>query len=86
MTEYPRTISPTTEDPIRPHQSMATFDITGDVEHAWDQSSPVQTGKKRNRLEKINYPKKRVAVACEICRSRKTRCDASMSFITTMSS
>ncbi|KAJ9136627.1 hypothetical protein NKR23_g9723 [Pleurostoma richardsiae] len=25
----------------------------------------------------INYPKKRVSVACEICRTRKTRCDAS---------
>ncbi|KAJ9633497.1 hypothetical protein H2204_006880 [Knufia peltigerae] len=24
----------------------------------------------------INYPKKRVSVACELCRSRKTRCDA----------
>ncbi|CAK7201576.1 hypothetical protein SEUCBS139899_004282 [Sporothrix eucalyptigena] len=24
----------------------------------------------------INYPKKRVSVACEVCRSRKTRCDA----------
>lgn len=29
-----------------------------------------------NRLRKINYPKKRVNVACDICRSRKTRCDA----------
>ncbi|OAL44508.1 hypothetical protein IQ07DRAFT_604872 [Pyrenochaeta sp. DS3sAY3a] len=55
---------------------MATFDITGGETHTRDQSSPVQSSKKRNRLEKINYPKKRVAVACEICRSRKTRCDA----------
>ncbi|OQU94918.1 Fungal Zn2-Cys6 binuclear cluster domain-containing protein isoform 1 [Cladophialophora immunda] len=27
-------------------------------------------------LSRINYPKKRVSVACELCRSRKTRCDA----------
>ncbi|PKK42198.1 hypothetical protein CI102_14047 [Trichoderma harzianum] len=26
--------------------------------------------------QKTNYPKKRVSVACEVCRSRKTRCDA----------
>ncbi|CAK7237598.1 hypothetical protein SEUCBS140593_010029 [Sporothrix eucalyptigena] len=25
---------------------------------------------------KINYPKKRVSVACDVCRARKTRCDA----------
>ncbi|KAK5189617.1 hypothetical protein LTR99_006150 [Exophiala xenobiotica] len=27
-------------------------------------------------LGSINYPKKRVSIACELCRSRKTRCDA----------
>ncbi|KAL7946927.1 hypothetical protein V8C42DRAFT_352388 [Trichoderma barbatum] len=28
--------------------------------------------------QKVNYPKKRVSVACEVCRSRKTRCDAAL--------
>ncbi|KAF3762108.1 hypothetical protein M406DRAFT_263248 [Cryphonectria parasitica EP155] len=40
-------------------------------EDVQDERSPPP--KRRN---KIRYPKKRVAVACEVCRSRRTRCDA----------
>ncbi|PKS06034.1 hypothetical protein jhhlp_007868 [Lomentospora prolificans] len=32
--------------------------------------------RERAGLPKVSYPKKRVNVACEVCRSRKTRCDA----------
>ncbi|KAH8888059.1 hypothetical protein GQ53DRAFT_692225 [Thozetella sp. PMI_491] len=35
-----------------------------------------QSGVSSVRTTKINYPKKRVSVACEVCRTRKTRCDA----------
>lgn len=40
------------------------------------QGPNISQPRKRARPHKINYPKKRVSVACEICRSRKTRCDA----------
>jgi hypothetical protein len=34
------------------------------------------TGGLAARLQAYSYPRKRVAVACEICRIRKTKCDA----------
>lgn len=38
------------------------------------------SGREREReragVPRVSYPKKRVNVACEVCRSRKTRCDA----------
>lgn len=40
-------------------------------------SSPLgQPARERASVPKVSYPKKRVNVACEVCRSRKTRCDA----------
>ena len=33
-------------------------------------------GEPPRQHSRINYPKKRVSVACELCRARKTRCDA----------
>lgn len=40
--------------------------------------SRTSEGQPRERagVPKVSYPKKRVNVACEVCRSRKTRCDA----------
>lgn len=32
--------------------------------------------RERAGVPRVSYPKKRVNVACEVCRSRKTRCDA----------
>ncbi|KAF2650918.1 hypothetical protein K491DRAFT_638362, partial [Lophiostoma macrostomum CBS 122681] len=45
------------------------------IDHA-SLASDTSQPRKRRRGEKINYPKRRVSVACEICRTRKTRCDA----------
>lgn len=39
-------------------------------------SSRPRTRAGTGRPLKINYPKKRVSVACDVCRARKTRCDA----------
>lgn len=39
-------------------------------------ASEVPTQRERASVPRVNYPKRRVNVACEVCRSRKTRCDA----------
>ena len=39
-------------------------------------STEPETTSSTVKARSINYPRKRVSVACDICRSRKTRCDA----------
>ncbi|KAF2746830.1 hypothetical protein M011DRAFT_403766 [Sporormia fimetaria CBS 119925] len=40
-------------------------------------SEPRPTTKKRPSTDTIDYPRRRATIACEICRSRKSRCDGS---------
>ncbi|KAF2012331.1 hypothetical protein BU24DRAFT_465880 [Aaosphaeria arxii CBS 175.79] len=40
-------------------------------------TEPRPTTKKRPSTDTIDYPRRRATIACEICRSRKSRCDGS---------
>ncbi|KAF2195226.1 hypothetical protein K469DRAFT_681562 [Zopfia rhizophila CBS 207.26] len=40
-------------------------------------SEPRANAKKRPSTDTIDYPRRRATIACEICRSRKSRCDGS---------
>ncbi|KAJ4375198.1 hypothetical protein N0V83_002284 [Neocucurbitaria cava] len=57
--------------PPAPTNGMAP---TSNGTHA-SSSEPRPTAKKRPSTDTIDYPRRRATIACEICRSRKSRCD-----------
>ncbi|KAF2687853.1 hypothetical protein K458DRAFT_294921 [Lentithecium fluviatile CBS 122367] len=54
-------------DPTHPQSNGAPPTSNG--------SEPRATTKKRPSTDTIDYPRRRATIACEICRSRKSRCD-----------
>ncbi|KAK7512939.1 hypothetical protein IWZ03DRAFT_42615 [Phyllosticta citriasiana] len=40
-----------------------------------NRDGPISNAKKRPSTDTIDYPRRRAIIACEICRSRKSRCD-----------
>ncbi|ORY07511.1 hypothetical protein BCR34DRAFT_18299 [Clohesyomyces aquaticus] len=58
-------------------------EMSSDTTHAPNGAAPTSNGeprsnnKKRPSTDTIDYPRRRATIACEICRSRKSRCDGS---------
>ncbi|KAA8895256.1 hypothetical protein FN846DRAFT_911988 [Sphaerosporella brunnea] len=52
---------------------------TGNSATGGDNSSTSTTtaGRKRQSVDGVEYPRRRATIACEVCRSRKSRCDGS---------
>ncbi|KAF8243768.1 hypothetical protein K440DRAFT_560754 [Wilcoxina mikolae CBS 423.85] len=48
---------------------------TGSGNGNGNDSSTTTTSKKRQSVDGVEYPRRRATIACEVCRSRKSRCD-----------
>ena len=59
----------------RPDRQATETNIESIVNAAMEQQAPDMSGIKRYAQDPLDYPRRRATIACEICRSRKSRCD-----------
>ncbi|KAF3098977.1 hypothetical protein TWF706_006563 [Orbilia oligospora] len=72
-----RTSQATSVEPTSARPDIERADSQGPGEAPMSAVSQTGNGRKRSNTDGVEYPRRRATIACEVCRSRKSRCDGS---------
>ncbi|KAF3190300.1 hypothetical protein TWF106_001973 [Orbilia oligospora] len=72
-----RTSQATSVEPTSARPDIERADSQGPGEVPMSAVSQTGNGRKRSNTDGVEYPRRRATIACEVCRSRKSRCDGS---------
>ncbi|EGX43287.1 hypothetical protein TWF173_007872 [Orbilia oligospora] len=72
-----RTSQATSVEPTSARPDIERADSQGPGDVPMSAVSQTGNGRKRSNTDGVEYPRRRATIACEVCRSRKSRCDGS---------